>query len=72
MIIKLKNEFKFKRIRVKICRAISKEQLPPPLHCWYLFHSYSDKQTGPYRKIQEAINAAEPHSLIKVSEGFYE
>ena len=31
-----------------------------------------DKETGPYRKIQEAIDAAEPSSLIKISEGFYE
>jgi hypothetical protein len=31
-----------------------------------------DKATGPFRKIQEAIDAAEPNSVIKISEGFYE
>ena len=31
-----------------------------------------DKQTGPYRSIQEAIDAAMPNSLIKITEGFYE
>lgn len=32
----------------------------------------SDKQTGPYRSIQEAIDEASPGSLIKISEGLYD
>ena len=30
-----------------------------------------DKQTGPYWTIQQAIDAALPNSLIKITEGFY-
>lgn len=63
-------EVEFKRICLEIRGGQGQRKFPASLHCWYHLIKL-DKVTGPYRSIQDAIDAAEPNSLIKVSEGFY-